>query len=83
MRTDLDSAKLIDQLLKSQFCCKKLFWNYSGRVRSGRVHGNIDNRANSAQLQVKFQTGAELGKNTKNSGLPKLLHWLHKLRSDQ
>ena len=63
VRTDLDSVKLVYQLLESQFCCKQLFWYYSGRVGSGRVGGNSDNKANSAQFQVKLPTGAELGNN--------------------
>ena len=40
----------------------KEFNHGSGQVRSGRVDGNSDNRANSAQLQLKLPTGAELGK---------------------
>ena len=50
-------------MLESQFCFKKLY--YSGQVGSGQVgsddDGNSDNRANSAQFQVKLPTGAELG----------------------
>ena len=41
----------------------KLFRDWSGLVGPGRV-GNSDSRANSAQFQVKFPTGAEPG-NTK------------------
>ena len=33
----------------------------SGRVGSGQVDGNSDNRANSAKFQVKLPSGAELG----------------------
>ena len=64
MRVDLDSVKLAYQLLESHICCKKLFLYYSGsgQVGSGRVDGNSDNRANSAQFHVKLATGAELGK---------------------
>ena len=36
---------------------------FPGRVGSARSDdGNSDNRANSAQFQVKLPTGAELGK---------------------
>jgi hypothetical protein len=37
----------------------------SGRVGSDDDDGNSDNRANSAQFQVKLPTGAELGKRKK------------------
>ena len=54
-------------MLESKFSCKELFWYYSGRsagsgrVGPGRVGDYSDNRANSAQFQVKLPTGAELG----------------------
>ena len=59
----LDSGKLVEQLLESQFCCRELFLYFSGSgwVGLGQVDGNSDNRANSAQFQVKLPTGAELG----------------------
>ena len=64
---------LVYQWLESQFCCIKLFLYFSGsgwvglgRVGSGRVDGNSDNRANSAQFQVKLPTGDELGNNKMN-----------------
>ena len=34
----------------------------SGQVGSGQVDGNSDNKATSAQFQLKLPTGAELGK---------------------
>ena len=55
----MESAQLVEQVLQSKFCCKKLFWYYSGRVGSDDV--DSDNRANSAKFQLKFPTTAELG----------------------
>ena len=52
-----------------RICIFILFQVGSGRVGSGRVDGNSDNGANSAQFQMKLPTGAELGKNNRiNSG---------------
>ena len=59
-----DTEILLKQLLKHRPCCVELFYTFpvgSGRVGSGLVDGNSDNRANSAQFQVKLPTGAELG----------------------
>ena len=45
------------------FAVKSYFDTFSGsgRVRSGRVDGNSDNRANSAEFQLKLPTQSELG----------------------
>ena len=32
VRSDLDSVKLFNQLLESQFCCIKLYWNYASSI---------------------------------------------------
>ena len=55
---------------KVSFAVKSYFDTLQGQVRSGQVRsgqvgaddGNADNKANSAQFQVKLPTGAELGK---------------------
>jgi hypothetical protein len=65
----IESAQLVEQVLQSKFCCKKLllYFSRSGQVRSGWVrsdgiNGDNINRATSDQVQLNLPTRAELGK---------------------
>ena len=69
---------LVLNLLQGLCYCFQRFHYYSGRP-AGRVLEEMKLRLTQPSRAWAW---AELG-NTKNSGLPKLLHWLHALCSDQ